>query len=165
MGTFRDRQSTDRTAIIGIGNPNRGDDAVGLSVVRSVEKRVSPGTVVVENTGDIVGLMRVLEDADCAILVDAARSGAATGTIHRFDATDHPVPAGRLRCSTHAFGPTDALELTRSLGRLPTRVLVYAVEGRDFGENAPLSDAVEKAVEHVAAMILGDLEGSRGRGG
>ncbi len=54
-----------------------------------------------------------------------------------------------FRSSTHAFGVGDAVELARALGRLPARVVVYGVEGADFTAGAPLSAAVESAVEHV----------------
>ena len=67
------------------------------------------------------------------LIVDAIRSGAPPGTVHRVDASQAPVPE-RLRSSssTHAIGVAEAIELARALGRLPAQVVLYGVEGRRF---------------------------------
>jgi hydrogenase maturation protease len=78
--------------------------------------------------------------------------------VHRFDAGDEPVPAQAFRSSTHAIGIADTIELARALGRLPSRVLVYGVEGADFGTGHGLTPAVEAAVGRVVAAIAADLK-------
>ena len=92
------------------------------------------------------------------VVVDAARSGAAPGTVRRFDARSQPLPVRSLRSSTHAFGVADAIELARSLGRLPERVEVYAIEGASFVAGDSLSPSVERAV-----AALADELGASGR--
>jgi hydrogenase maturation protease len=90
--------------------------------------------------------------------VDAVESGAAPGTLHRFDAGAGPIPAGVFRSSTHAFGVGDAVELARVLGRLPGRVVVYGVEGGEFAAGEGLTAPVEAAVEPAAQAVLDNLE-------
>jgi hydrogenase maturation protease len=125
-----------------VGNAWRGDDAAGLVVARRLGG--------LRHEGDAVGLLDAWAGAGHAIVVDAAASGAPAGTIHRFDAAA-PLPAHALRSSTHAFGVADAVELARSLGRLPARLDVYAIEGADFTLGAGLSPPVAQA---VAALVL-----------
>jgi hydrogenase maturation protease len=59
--------------------------------------------------------------------------------------------------STHAFGVGEAIELARALGRLPRRVLVYGVEGREFAAGEGLSPAVAAAVEPLVAELLEEV--------
>jgi hydrogenase maturation protease len=144
--------------VIGVGNPLRGDDGVGLAVAAALEERVPPGVSVIPCEQEPSRMLDAWDGAQGAIVIDAAASGDEPGRIRRFDASETPVPAGVFRSSTHAFGVGDAIELARALGRLPRRVLVYGVEGGRFEAGAPLTAHVDEAVESVAAAVLSDLE-------
>ena len=135
--------------VIGVGNAWRGDDAAGLAVARRLRGRVQA----VEHERDGAGLIEVWGDAAHVVLVDAAASGAAAGTVRRFDVHAGPLAAHSLRSSSHAFGVADAVELARALGRLPERLDVIAIEGADFSAGAGLSPAVERAVDTVVAGL------------
>ena len=138
--------------VIGVGNPNRGDDGVG----RTVARLLSPHVSVVEHNGEATSLLGVLREEDCVWLVDAAQSGAAPGTIHRIDcAGEAPIPDRTM--SSHGFGPAEAVGLARALGSLPRHCIIYAIEAADFTAGAPLSPPVERAAHQVAARILAEL--------
>jgi hydrogenase maturation protease len=129
--------------VIGVGNAARGDDAAGLIAARRLGG--------LEHEGDPVALLDVWRGAELAVVIDAVSSGAEPGTVHRFDATSAPLPA-RLRGSTssHALGLAEAIELGRTLGRLPGRLIVYGIEGERFEAGTELTPAVAAAVEAVA---------------
>jgi hydrogenase maturation protease len=91
------------------------------------------------------------------IVVDAAAPLGRSGRIHRLDLTARPLPAGFSCSSTHALGLAEAVELARSLGRLPRRLIAYVVEGERFDVGAPLSPAVANAVDITAERILTEL--------
>jgi hydrogenase maturation protease len=135
-------------AIVGVGNEFRGDDAVGILIARGVRGGATPpGLEVLEEHGEPVGIIDRVAACDAVVIVDAMRSGAAPGTVRRFDVTRAALPVAlRTRTSTHAVPLADAVELGRALGRLPPRVVVFAVEGCSFGPGAGLSAAVRDAV-------------------
>jgi hydrogenase maturation protease len=139
--------------VIGVGNAWRGDDAAGLAVARRLRELSPVGMEVREHEGEATGLVETWAGADHVIVVDAAASGAAAGTIRRFDASAQPLPARVLRSSTHAFGVPDAIELARALGRLPARLEVCAIEGADFAAGATLTPAVARAVHELAHTL------------
>jgi hydrogenase maturation protease len=147
-----------KVVVVGVGNAVRGDDAAGLAVAGRVRERGPDGVAVVECEQEPTRLLDAWDGADLALVVDASLSGAEPGTVHRFDATVDPVPARVFRSSTHAFGIGDAVELGRALGRLPARVVVYGIEGADFGLGSGVSDPVARAVEEVAGAVLAELE-------
>ena len=132
--------------VIGIGNAFRGDDAAGLAVARALGD--DPRVIVHE--GEPIDLLDRWEGAGEVVVVDAARSGAAPGTVHRLDGLAAPVAAGG---STHAFGLAETLALARALGRAPARVEVIGIEGEHFGAGDELSPAVTTAVAEVAAEL------------
>ena len=132
--------------VIGLGNEWRGDDGAGPEVARRLGGQVL--------SGEPVGLVEALEGEDEVVLVDALSSGAAPGTVHVFEAGAEPLPARLFgSSSTHALGLAEAVELARSLGRLPRRVLVYGIEGAAFDYGTGLSPEVESAVGRVVEEV------------
>ncbi|MDE2580301.1 MAG: hydrogenase maturation protease [Rhodospirillales bacterium] len=148
--------------VIGIGNADRGDDAVGLHVARRVAALGLPAVAVEEAGGDVLGLMDRWAGVPRVVLVDAAAPLAAPGRIHRLDAARGPLPREIALGSTHAFGLADTVELARRLGRLPAQLVLYAIEAADFAPGAPLSPAVAAAVASAAVQVAAEF-GSDGR--
>jgi 1-phosphofructokinase len=141
--------------VVGIGNFLRGDDGIGLAVARGVHRRELPhGVGVIEHQGDPVALLERWASADAVVIVDAVRSGSTPGTITRFDSSSTPLPARFApACSSHAAGLAETIELGRALGRLPRRVIVYAVEGEQFDAGAALGEGVARVLEQAVDAV------------
>lgn len=139
--------------VIGIGNPYRHDDAAGLEAVRRIRALGLTRIEVEEATGEGADLMDRWAGSEHVILIDAVRSGAAPGTLHRLDASAQTVPKRFFSYSTHAFSVAEAVELSRRLGRLPSHLVIFGIEGGDFSTGPGLTFAVEKAVENVARAV------------
>jgi hydrogenase maturation protease len=137
-----------RRILIGVGNPTRGDDAAGLEVAKRV--RTIPSSQQVNGSYELI---EIWDGVDEVIIVDAARSGAQPGTLHRFDASVDPLPTGVLAASTHAVGVSEVVEMARTLGRLPARTMVYGIEASDLDRGAGLSAQVERAVFDLVEEI------------
>ena len=144
--------------VVGVGNPWRGDDGAGLAVAERLEGRLPSGAAVLGREGEPTGLIDAWDGAEAVWLVDAVRSGAAPGVVHRLDASVEALPADLFRGSTHHLGVPDAVELARAMGRLPRRVVVFGIEAESFETGNALSPAVANAVEEVAARVLGEVE-------
>lgn len=143
--------------VLGLGNRLRRDDGVGPWVARALARRVGNNVDVRQIDGDGFALLDALADAQSVLLVDAVQSGAPPGTVHRLDAVAGPLPQDALRCSTHALGVVEAVELARALGELPARLQVYGIEGADFGSGEGLSPAVAAAAGALVEELLIEL--------
>lgn len=146
------------TLVIGIGNPDRGDDAAGLAVARRVRAAAPRCHVTVaELIGDQLALLDAWNGANDVYVIDAVCSGGAPGTVYRFDAVQQ-LDARFRHCGTHTFSLADVIELARALGRLPPRLVGYAIEGAAFELGAGLSPEVAAAVEAVTGRLLAELK-------
>jgi hydrogenase maturation protease len=143
--------------VIGIGNAYRSDDSAGLIAARRVKEQVSEDYSVIEHTSEGAALMELWKGADRVIVIDAVRSGAAPGTVSRFDASLRPLPAPMFRDSTHAFSLVQAVELSRALNQLPCQLIVYGVEGQKFEAGTDLSPAVEFGIQGVTERVLQEV--------
>ncbi len=147
----------DATAVIGIGNPWRSDDAAGLIVSRSLTAELPGDVRLLEHEGEPTGLLDLWEGVDAAVLVDAVSGAGAPGSVHRLDASDRPLPAAFASSSTHSFGLADGIELARTLGRAPKRLVLIAIEGRNFEAGSQLSPEVARAIAPAAAAVLAEV--------
>ena len=143
--------------VIGIGNEYAHDDAAGLLVARAIQAQAAEGVEVREQSGEGAALMESWKGARAAIVIDAARSGNPPGVVQRFDAGHERLPAETFRGSTHAFGLYQAIEVASSLDRLPARLIVLAIEGRDFTAGIGLSEEVERAIPAAVAAVVRDI--------
>jgi hydrogenase maturation protease len=143
--------------VIGLGNDYRGDDAVGRALARRLQPIVGDDVRVMEESGEGASLIEAWKGADFVILIDAVYCGAAAGTIHRFDAGMGPIPSGFFCCSTHAFSVAEAVELARALNQLPSRLIVYGIEGKNFDARVGLSPEVEVAADEVLRSVKEEL--------
>ena len=145
------------TAVIGLGDRDRGDDAVGLVVAERLT-RLRPEADVMTWERPELDLLEVLPTHDPVVIVDAARSGAPVGTVHDDPHVSTDV-AGR---GTHGFGIAGVLELARELDRLPEELRLLLVEIGPTGHGRELSPAVALAADEVVARLLPLLDGDPG---
>lgn len=141
------------TIVIGLGNPLRGDDGIGLEVARTVAARC-PGLDVIEHDREPLDLIELWADHGSAFVIDAV-AGEEPGRIHRLDAS---AGTGRwqrpIDSSSHAFDLGQVIELAGLLGRLPPRLQVLGIEGSSFGAGTVPTAAVRAAGRRVVAELL-----------
>ena len=139
--------------VIGIGHPDRGDDAAGLLVARALAGRLPCSVEVYECGGDLLNLIEVWRGADRVVVVDAMMSGLPPGTVHVLQ-PDSAAAAAGVPLSNHGFGLNEAIALGRSLGALPPRLVIVAIEGAGFEAGGGLSPEVQAAVDEATEMLV-----------
>jgi len=138
--------------IVGLGNPNRGDDAAGLLVARQLSALGLPAR---EFRGDGLALLDELAGARDAILIDAVVTGAPPGTVQVWQGDSAAeVALSSPACSTHAFGAGETLRLGRVLGRLPARLFVVGIEAESFQPGEPPSPAAQRGIVEATPLVV-----------
>ncbi|HEY5144399.1 MAG TPA: hydrogenase maturation protease [Solirubrobacteraceae bacterium] len=145
------------TLVVGCGNLLRGDDAVGPVLVRRLLDRGLPAGVEVADAGtsgmDVAFRMR---GAARVIVVDAAQTGGEPGTLYRLtgeDVEELPPLAG---LNLHSFRWDHALAFGRWAlkDEYPEDVAIYLVEAGGLELGAPLTPAVDRAVDALVERLL-----------
>jgi hydrogenase maturation protease len=150
--------SASNKLVIGIGNEFRGDDGVGLFIARQLGRKFCLDAPVVESRGEGTELMSLWLGYDLVVLVDAVHSDSAPGKIFRFEVPGSAIPKALFpRHSTHAFGVLEAIELGKTLGNLPSRMIIYGIEGGTFDEGVEISSEVLSASKNVIDLIARDI--------
>jgi len=147
------------TRVIGVGNPDRGDDAAGRETARRLRKALGDKADIVELDGETTALLAQLDGVGMALLIDACVSGARPGTVRRIDLAKESLPSVTYGLSSHALGLAEAIELATALGQMPPRCVVYLIEALSVKIGEPLSDPVAEAVDEVVRQLTTDLFG------
>jgi hydrogenase maturation protease len=147
-----------RRLVLCVGNPDRGDDGVGPLVARMLCGRLPERVLVTQCDGGAAEVLDRIADADCAILVDAAMSGAPPGTVHRVDCAAGEAVRTVGVASSHGLGVAEAIALARTLGCLPRSCVIYAVEAKQLTPGGEVSREVVDAAREVAEHILRHCE-------
>jgi hydrogenase maturation protease len=152
----------DKTLLLGIGNEIRGDDGVGIHVVRRVRALLAAtplnGVDVEEACAGGFDLVDYLAGYGRAVIVDAVQTaGGAPGAVYTFDA-DALKPTAHLGHS-HGVNLASALALLAALDMgAPRKVTVVAVEAERLYEfTEEMTPAVAAAVEAAAGAVLDEL--------
>lgn len=149
-----------RIAIIAIGDPDRHDDGVARAVLarlreRAAERPLPPGTLLAVCDIDPARLIRLWENAELAVLLQPAHPGEGhPGRIHRLE-----LDAAQLwRPGTMSpYGLGSAVDVACALGRLPGRLVAYAVDGADTSVGRGLSPRVAATVDDLAGYVEDDI--------
>ncbi|WP_062385057.1 hydrogenase maturation protease [Demequina iriomotensis] len=150
-----------RVLVVGLGSPDRGDDAVGPAVAERLAALGMDGVDVVTRE-DPTQLVQLWAGHGAALVVDAVASGRSPGTLHIREVGDagEPLPTHAFtaagRGGSHAFGLAGAVELARTLGTLPAHVTVVGVEARTF-DFGPMSPEIQEALDGAVATASAEL--------
>jgi len=151
-----------RTVVVGVGNEFRRDDGAGPEVIARL-RALQPGDASLSGVtlalsdGEPGRMIDLWEGARLAVVVDAVRdSSMPPGHLYQVavDALTGVVDGvADSAASSHSIGLGDTVELARALGRLPARLTVLAVVGRDFGFGTSLTPEVAIAVGELVEQV------------
>lgn len=142
--------------VIGIGSPF-GDDSVGWKVASILEQQKNlqkfiPTQLHIE-CSDRPGLdlLNLMQGATTVFLVDAVKTGAKKGTIHRFEKSELKKIVSPL--SSHGFGVGESLKLGELIGELPQRLILFGIEVVTISTQFHFSKDLQDAIMSLAGII------------
>lgn len=154
----------EKTLVVGIGNPLRGDDGVGPAVAEAICRGEGDGRECLAFTGSGLDLLGLFGGYGRAVLIDSLANGQlAEGECARLELPGDGAPPGPGP-TAHYIGVADALRLARHLKvALPRDIRFYGVGVRPASEwREGLGAAVAARVPAIALEIEQDLRPGMG---
>ena len=159
-GTFINYFSPDtKAAFVGIGSELRGDDAVGVVIVKRLAELAKSGECprfLFINGGsapeNVLGEIRAFQP-EIIVFIDAAILGREPGTVRLIDTRREKI-SGVSFC-THSLPLTIIADYIRQT--VPCEILVIGIEPGDMGFRpdcvltAPVAQAAETVINNIAA--------------
>ena len=114
----------------------------------------------IEHSGEGTGLINLWENHERVLIIDAMRSNQPPGTIRLINANRQQIPTDLFHYSSHQFGLAQAVELAKTLNRLPTRLWILGIEGANFDYGEQLTPTVEDAMDEAMQQAIALMEQS-----
>jgi hydrogenase maturation protease len=145
--------------VLAVGNPSRGDDALGPLAAQRLAALGLPGVDVltdfqlqVEHALDLLGRRRI-------VFVDATASGEAPFALAALTA------AGDTSHTTHSLSPAAVLFAYRRLtGKEPPPARLLAIRGHAFELGAPLTADAAANLDAALAALVAELHAGAEQG-
>ena len=135
-----------KTAFIGLGNRDRGDDAVGLRFVEDL-RQLNPNYFFSEEQGLESIILQIMKDKDVdnVIFVDSCDFGSQPGEIAllKLDSIDETI-------STHKIPLSMLMALIQSEGKKAYLVGIQP-ESLDFGRD--ISETIKAILERIEDVV------------
>jgi hydrogenase maturation protease len=138
--------------VIGIGNPSRGDDALGPAMIERLEVLGLPDVELLTDFQLQVEYALDLRDRAAVIFVDAAVGGPEP---FAFEPT---VPAEDASFSSHELSPSAVLHTCQKLFGQPPPARTLAIRGYDFELGAGLSPQAQENLEAASDRLVSFLQ-------
>lgn len=146
--------------VFAVGNPSRGDDAIGPVLAERVRAWLAASGLadvvdVIEDFQLQIEHALDLQGRSLALFIDAGEGTPSPLTL------EPAGPSALASHSTHALTPEAVLEVyRRTEGVEPPRAFVLCVRGEDFELGAPLTAAAGERAD-LAMEVLGELLADR----
>jgi hydrogenase maturation protease len=141
-----------KIGIIGLGNPLRRDDGIGLLLLQylQTQKNYLPKNIEYIDGGTSgMNLLHLLAQFDVVMLIDAVDFKRKPGDVRVFSLNDIQNQKKPMILSTHDSDFLYILRLSQELKELPETLVIFGVQPRDVSHGIGLSKEIE--------MILDDL--------
>ncbi len=153
MATLRDdlrRHMTGRVCLVGVGNPERGDDAVGAYLAAAVRRRGHRDVLVAERAPERWMGWLTGGDFDTVVFLDAVEAGARPGDAIFLESAQ--IVARYPQLSTHMLSLGTLAQLIAATGR--TRVFLLGVQPQVVADGRGLSPSVRTTADALCDLLV-----------
>lgn len=142
--------------VLGLGNMLLSDDGVGPALLVQLadsESRWKGQVEFLDGGTQGLALLGHLSGRRALIIVDALKTGAAPGTVHRLTLPElREISPGRAK-SGHESNAGELLAAAQLLDELPDQLFVIGVEPEQLTTGIGLSPSVQKALPAASDQV------------
>lgn len=143
-------QGYSKLVILGIGNPLKGDDALGLKILRRLRGKVPRNVKVIEGgiaPENFIGKIRRLRPSH-VLLIDAALFGGKPGEAKMISIENIPS----VTISTHLM----PLYMVAGLIKKETdaKILLLGIQPKNLSLGEEISQEIKESIEETAEIII-----------
>jgi hydrogenase maturation protease len=145
-----------KIGIIGLGNPLRQDDGIGINLIEKLNKKKNSFAQNIEfidgGTGGI-SLVHLFAKFDIVLLIDAIDFNGKPGDIKFFKLDDKVYSDKNINFTTHEENILNVLKLSEKIDEKP-EVYMFGIQPKKIGFKNKLTKKLEIKID----LILSKLE-------
>ena len=150
-----------KIGIIGLGNPLRRDDAVGLLLLQYLQqnkKNLSNTIDFIDGGTSGMKLLHLLKNYETVLLLDAVDFKGKPGEIKQFTIDEIKNQKIQIFLSTHEPDFLTVYALLKKLDKVPNRLVIFGVQPKDLSFGTGLSHEIHCVIPSLQKQILIDIQ-------
>ncbi len=142
--------------IIGVGNPLRKDDGIGILLLDQLKKESDPlphNVSFVDGGTGGMNLLHLFNRFDLIILLDAVNFQGSPGETRFFSLNDIKSQKQVSTVSTHNADLFQIIRLGQELNECPKKIFVFGVQPADVSFGEGLTEAVQNKFNDIRSSM------------
>ena len=142
-----------KTAVIGLGNPLRRDDGIGIRLLDLLRERFKGADISFLDYGIAsLGLVNTLREFERVVLIDAIDAGLEPGLLKIFRFSEAKVALRDKTLSSHELSLGDLVGFCEALD-ISADVMIAGIQVKDVSYGEGMTQELESAQPRLAQEI------------
>lgn len=149
-----------KIGIIGIGNPLRKDDGLGiylLEKLRKQNKKLPKNIDLLDGGTGGMNLLHILPSYKKILIIDAVNFNKNPGETKLFRLEDIQNPKESISLSTHEKDFKKILKLSEELDELPNSVYIFGIQPKEISFGQGFSEIIEKNIDNIFNILVSQI--------
>jgi hydrogenase maturation protease len=149
-----------KIGVIGIGNPLRKDDGIGILIIQqlqSIKDRFPKNIEFIDGGTGGMNLLHVLSRFECIIVIDAVDFGGIAGEFKVFSLDELCSKKINIGFSTHESDFLNIISISKKLKELPKHFFIFGIQPKDVLFGQDLSADLEMKVDFLVSAVKLEL--------
>jgi hydrogenase maturation protease len=147
-----------RIGVIGVGNPLRGDDGIGVLLMEELTRKKIEGVEFIDGGTGGINLIHDLAKFDLVVILDAVDFGGECGETRIFSVDDVLRDTEKIRFCTHENDLFNVIKISKKLGEAPDEIFIFGVQPKDFSPKMEISQELRQSMDRILDEFYDEIQ-------
>lgn len=150
-----------KIGIIGLGNPLRGDDGIGLVLLKYLQnhkEKLTKNIDFIDGGTSGMNLVHLLGNYDSVFVLDAVDFHGTPGELKTFTVEEVKNQKIQFFLSTHEPDFLSVLTLLQQINKVPTQLLIFGVQPKEISYKTGFSNEIQTALPMIQKKIFKEIQ-------
>jgi len=146
-----------KIGIIGIGNPLRKDDGIGILLLQKLKKNKEklPENIELIDAGTVgMNILHIISNYDEVIFIDAINLKKKTGETKFFKYQEIKKQNNMICLNTHNFDIRKIIEISKKINKKPSKIYFFGIQPADIGYGNKITQELNTKIEIIFSKLL-----------
>jgi len=141
-------------ALIGLGNPLRNDDGIGIILIEELKKKQLKDYEIIDGGIGGINLLHVLSRYKKVILIDAFDFRSEAGDYKILDYHKLQTKTNNMNISTHECNFFKVLSLSSELKEIPKKIYIFGIQPKKTSYGEKISEELNLNINRYIDEII-----------
>ena len=150
-----------KIGVIGIGNPLRQDDGIGIFLLEKlveIKDDLPDDIEYIDGGTGGMNLLHLFARFDIVVFIDAVNFGGEIAESKFFNSEDVISKNIQIKISTHGSDILKIIQLSKNLGENPDDIFIFGVQPQDMTTGTRLSHEIQENIDLLVNNLKFELK-------